>query len=137
MNTHLYTLNEITDALRHLAAEEDSITALLKRGSFRKQFDQYIADHRTKRSAGEVSTLHDRLVATIVDDTKVYVLDDIQGALTKTQFAEFMTFLRYQHIETSIDDETYVPVAIVDSFITDTLQQAAPQEPEISLLRIA
>jgi hypothetical protein len=119
MNIHMYNLNEVTDALKHLARQEDSVTQLLKRGDFRKQFNQYVTDRRAKQSAGEISGLAERVVPVTVDGEDVYFLDDIQGVLTKAQFAEFMSFLRSHNVDISIEEDSYVPATVVNLFIQD------------------
>jgi hypothetical protein len=122
MTAQLYTLNEITEALRWMASENDSIEHHMKSGDFRRKFSQYVMANRAKRDTGEVADLHDRLIPIRYEGADVYLLDDVQGALTKQQFAAFVQLMRTHQIRIELDEATYVPTKLIDLFIKDQLK---------------
>ncbi len=127
MKVQLFTLNEITDAMRQLSKEEDSITALLGSGQFRTKFETCVYESRSQRDASSIETLTERLVPITHNGQDVYILDDIQGALNKKQFAAFMTFIKRQQLAIGGDETTYVPVGLVELFI-QSQQEPTPAE---------
>ncbi len=128
MKVQLYTLNEIVDTLRHLSHREDSITEALKAGDFRFKFESYVSESRAKRDTGNLLTLPARLVSITHNGKDVFILDDIQGAVTKKQFAKFMALVRAHPVEVSVDEVTYIPTDLVDLFVQSEHHLTSPEE---------
>ncbi len=135
MKVQLYTLSEITETLRTLSKERDSIKAVLGAGDFRTKFENSVKEIRTKRESGGLPTLTERLVPMTSDSGEVvYLLDDIQMVVTKQQFTKLIKFLHEHEVPVSMDQPTYVPQPILELFIksenTDPLGDFTALETE-------
>jgi hypothetical protein len=130
MNAQLYTLNEVTDALRHMMKENDSLEYHLKGGDFRQAFARHVTTARSKRDTGAITSLHDRLVPIAYQGLEVYMLDDIQGALNKAQFSLFVKLMKFHDISIEYDKVTYIPIKLVDIYIQGTIVPGQKTEQE-------
>ncbi len=136
MKAQIYTLNEITDTLRRLSEEQDSIKDLLASGHFKWKFESHVSEQRAKRYGDALHTLTDRLTSTNHNGQNVYILDDIQAALTKQQFDKFMKFIRQYDVTIDSEKTTYIPANLVDLFIQNeqdiALPESTPEPDEVA-----
>ncbi|MDP9311503.1 MAG: hypothetical protein M3R24_11585 [Chloroflexota bacterium] len=136
MKPQLYTFTEIIDTLRQLAKGDDNLTALLEAGHFKWKFESHVSEQRAKRYGNVLHTLTDRLTSTNHNGQNVYILDDIQAALTKQQFDKFMKFIRQYDVTIDSEKTTYIPANLVDLFIQNeqdiALPESTPEPDEVA-----
>ncbi len=136
MKPQLYTFTEIIDTLRHLAKDEDSLTALMEAGHFKWKFESHVSEQRAKRYGDALHTLANRLTSITHNGQNVYILDEIQAALTKQQFDKFMKFIRQYDVTIDSEKTTYIPANLVDLFIQNeqdiALPESTPEPDEVA-----